>query len=561
MLARCSTALLVALVALVAAGCSSTNSMPEMPAYGVTGSPQTFDGLGRHRRPVTTDSAEAQAFFDQGLAWLHSFNHDEAVRSFTRATELDPGCAMAWWGISYAQGPNYNDPVMTPARNVAAWAALQQAQAAIDDETPAERALVHALSARYAHPAPEDRTELEQAFADAMSEVWAEFPNDPDVGTFYAEAMMTQNPWELYTCDRQPAREATHTIVAVLERVLELDPYNPGANHLYIHAVEPSDDKDRGIAAADRLSDLVPGSGHLQHMPSHIYVQTGMWERSIEQNTKAMACDDDYRLLAPEQGIQHMYMTHNSHMLAFSAMMIGREKEALYAAQQQWDDMTEEEIAAAAPFFDVWMCSKYDVLKRFGRWDELIASEEPPHFLPITRAVWHAHRAIAYAAKKDFDNAGKEHQAFRKATKAVPPGPILDIYDTTMEFLAVSDLFIEAEIALQQERWDEAARLLVEAAAIEDELGYGEPPMWLQPVRHTLGAVYLKSGKYAQAEQTYREDLAKWRDNGWSLYGLSRALEEQGKMEAAQAVRAKFERVWEGADNPIATSCLCIPQM
>jgi tetratricopeptide (TPR) repeat protein len=285
-----------------------------------------------------------------------------------------------------------------------------------------------------------------------------------------------------------------------------------------------------------------------------------MWDRSIEQNAKAMAQDDVYRELSPEQFIQHMYMTHNSHMLAFSAMMVGREKEALHAAREQWNDLEERDLEAAAPFFDPWMCSRYDVLKRFGRWDELLAEPGPPEFLPVTKAVWHAHRAIAYAAKKDFENARREHEAFRQVKDAVPEGPIPDIYETTMDFLAVSDLFIEGEIALQQDEWNEAARLLEEAAEIEDELGYGEPPMWLQPVRHTLGAVYLKAGKPAEAERVYRDDLAKWRDNGWSLYGLGRALELQGKIQEAGEVQRRFEAVWADADNPIVTSCLCIPK-
>ncbi|MHC5024679.1 MAG: tetratricopeptide repeat protein [Planctomycetota bacterium] len=558
MLRRNSEAALILLAATLT-GCGTTQTAPAPSAYGAVGSPQIFDGMGPHTRRVATDSAEAQEYFNQGLNWLYAFNHDEAVRSFTRAAELDPACAMAWWGIAYAQGPNYNDPIMTPSRSAAAWEALQRALAEIDDESPAERALIEALAHRYADPAPEDRKHLERAFSDAMADVWAQFPDDSDVGTVYAESLMVQYPWELYTSDRQPAREDTITTVAVLEQVLAMDPRNPGANHLYIHAVEPSDDKERGVAAADRLCDLVPGSGHLQHMPSHIYVQVGMWDRSIEQNAKAMDCDDRYRALAPEPGIQHGYMTHNSHMLAFSAMMIGREREAMEAAREMWDDMPEDVMRTIGPFFDPWMCSIYDVQKRFGRWDELLAAPAPPEYLPVTTAVWRAHRAIAYAAKKDFENAEREQTAFRSAMKAIPETPMWDTYGTAVKFLLVSELFIAGEMALQKGDWDEAASLLEEAVVIEDTLGYGEPPMWLQPVRHTLGAVYLKAGRYADAERVYREDLAKWRGNGWSLYGLSRALEEQGETEEALAVRREYERAWASAEEPITTSCKCIP--
>ena len=555
--------LLAASAAFVAAaltGCSSTPAGPSMPAYGSVGTPQIFEGMGSHARPVTTESAMAQAYFNQGLNWMYSFNHDEAVRAFTKAAEIDPGCAMAWWGVSYAQGPNSNDPMMSENRSVAAWEAYQSALDALDDESDVERALVEALAARYRKNPPKDRTKLNAEFAVAMAEVWERFPNDSDVGTIYAESLMVKHPWELYTCDRQPAREETVTTVAVLEGVLEVDPYNPGANHLYIHAVEPSDDKDRGIAAADRLSDMVPAAGHLQHMPSHIYVQTGMWERSIEQNAKAMAADARYRELSPEQGFQYGYMTHNSHMLAFSAMMIGRESEAMEAAMSMWEDIPEEAFVQFAPFFDAWMCSRYDVQKRFGRWDQLLAEPAPPAYLPVTTAVWRAHRAIAFAAKKDFENARAEHEAFRMARDAVPADMDPYMHELAMKFLGVSDLFIEGEIALQQDKWDEAAALLEKAAELEDSLGYGEPPMWLQPVRHTLGAVYLKSGRYADAERVYREDLDNWRNNGWSLYGLSRALEEQGRDDEAIAVRRQFDGVWQQADEQIATSCLCIPE-
>jgi tetratricopeptide (TPR) repeat protein len=558
---RCKPKAVLLLCVVTLTGCSATQTAPAPPAYGVVGTPQVFEGMGTYTRPITTDSPEAQEYFNQGLNWLYAFNHDEAVRAFTRAAELDPGCAMAWWGVAYAQGPNYNDPIMTENRSAAAWEALQHALDRIDNETPAERALIEALTHRYENPAPEDRTHLEVAFAGAMADAWAQYPDDSDVGTLYAESMMVQYPWELYTSDLQPAREDTLTTVAVLEQVLALDPYNPGANHLYIHAVEPSDDKDRGIAAADRLCDLVPDSGHLQHMPSHIYVQVGMWERSIEQNAKAMDSDAHYRALSPEQGIQFGYMTHNSHMLAFSAMMIGRESEAMEAARAMWEDLPEQAIREVGPFFDAWMCSVYDVQKRFGRWDDLLAEPAPPEYLPATTAVWRAHRAIAFAAKKDFKNAEREHMAFRSAMKAIPETPLWNTYDTAVKFLLVSELFIAGEIALQKGKWDEAARLLEKAAVIEDTLGYGEPPLWLQPVRHTLGAVYLKSGRYAEAERVYREDLAQWRDNGWSLYGLSRALEEQGRTDEALAVKREYDRVWAGAEEQITTSCKCIPKI
>jgi len=556
---RRSTAVLL-LAATIAAlqGCAASNEA-DLARYGPGAPAQLFADMGAYSRTVTTDSPEAQEYFNQGLNWLYAFNHDEAVRSFTKAAEVDPGCAMAWWGASYAQGPNYNDPVMTSGRSEAAWEAFRKAEAALDDETPAERALVEALAHRYTKPWPKDRASLDRAFADAMAEVWAAYPDDPDVGALYAESLMNLRPWDLYTREKEP-REDTPIIIATLEHVAQLDPYHPGGNHFYIHALEPSATPDRAIPAANRLCDAVPAAGHLRHMPSHIYVQVGMWEEAIVQNQKAMAADEVYRSLSPEQFVQHLYMAHNSHMLAFAAMMAGREQDAIEATVSMWEDIPAETLPKVAPLVDPWMCARYDVKKRFGRWDEILAEAAPPGYLVVTTANWRAARAVAYAAKKDFDAARREHDAFRETLETIPEdhmwGP-----DPTHDVLAVADAFIAGEILLQQGDYKGAAVELERAAAAEDKLAYGEPPNWLQPVRHTLGAVYLADGRYEDAERVYREDLKKWRENGWALYGLARALEAQGETAQAATVRANFERVWAKADQPTHTSCLCIPEI
>jgi tetratricopeptide (TPR) repeat protein len=240
-------------------------------------------------------------------------------------------------------------------------------------------------------------------------------------------------------------------------------------------------------------------------------------------------------------------------------MMSGREREAMAAARAMWKNVPDDALRDVGPVFDLWMCSVYDVQKRFGRWDDILAEDPPPEFLPITTAIWRAHRAIAYAAKKDFPNAWREHEAFRRAKAAVPED-LIAITDPAHTILDVSDYFIAGEIALQQGRWERAAKLLEEGAKIEDSLSYGEPPQWLQPIRHTLGAVYLKSGRYQDAERVYREDLAKWPGNGWSLFGLSRALEGQGKTAEANQVKCQYDRAWARADEPTETSCKCIPK-
>jgi len=530
----------------------------DAPAKPADQPAQLFQGMGTHRRPISTASAEAQRYFDQGLIWAYAFNHDEAIRSFRQAARLDPSAAMPWWGIAWCEGPNYNDPVMTDERSAAAWDALQEARERTEGASPIERALVEALGRRYAKPWPEDRQPLEKAYADAMGEVWRKHPNDPDVGTLYAEAMMVRRPWMLYTLDQEPA-EDTERIVAVLHRALELQPDHPGANHLYIHAVEPSRLPERGLGAAARLCDLVPAAGHLLHMPSHIYVKTGRWHAAIAQNEKAMRADAVYRSLSPKQGFQHLYMVHNAHMLAYAAMMSGREKEAMAAARAMWKNIPEQALREVGPVFDLWMCSVYDVQKRFGRWDQLLAEPAPPEYLPITMAIWHAHRAIAHAAKKEFDAARKEQAAFRRAREAIPADQYA-LTDPAHSILEVSEYFIAGEIALQQGKWEEAARQLEKGAEVEDSLSYGEPPQWLQPVRHTLGAVYLKAGRYKDAERAYRADLANWPRNGWSLYGLSRALAGQGRNDEADAVARQYQQAWADADEPTETSCKCIPE-
>lgn len=542
---------------LVGSGCSSSGSVP---AYG-GGEAQLFGGLGKYSRNISTPSPEAQQYFDQGLAWTHAFNFDEAVRSFTKVTELDPNCAMGWWGVALAQGPNYNNTTMGPPRSTEAWEALQEALDRRENATPVERALIEALAARYAEQEPQDRASLDEAYADAMQEVWSQFPKDPDVGTFFAESLMLLHPWELYDRDGAPAREDTHRVIAALERVLEIDPNHPGANHLYIHAVEPSRDKVRAIAAADRLCDLMPASGHMLHMPSHIYVQVGRWQDSIDQNASAIEADDAYREQVGTTFEQFGYALHNEHMLVFSAMMIGQEQEATKVARQISGRFPWLARFFASNFVDVSAYPVYDVMKRFGRWDEILEDPGPPGGFRLSTATWRAHRAIAFAAKQDFESAAYEQQEFRAAAKRVTHEAGFPDYNVVLKFLLVCELFVEGEIALHKGKFDQAIQHLRDAVEAEDMLGYREPPLWMQPTRHALGAVLLKAERFAEAEQVYREDLRRWPDNGWSLFGLSRALEEQQRQREAQQVRAKFEQVWADADAPITTSCMCVPQL
>jgi tetratricopeptide (TPR) repeat protein len=545
---RCAT-----LAALIAAGCKTYGPAGRVATSGG----RLFEGLGSHQRKVTTASPRAQEFFDQGLIWAYAFNHDEAIRSFTAATALDPGCAMAWWGIALCNGPHINNPVMPPERSKAAWDALQRALALRDSADPAERAMIDALAKRYADPAPEDRTGLDRAYADAMAQAWAAYPNDADIGTLYAEAMMDLRPWDLWNKDGTP-QPGTETILAVLDEVLRLDPENPGANHLYIHAVEASPHPERANAAADRLRRSVPSSGHLTHMPSHIDVLTGRWAQASQQNEWAIESDRKYRRISPKQDFYRIYMAHNHHMLAFASMMEGRREAALRAARDVVAGVPEDYGRENAALIDGFMGAPYDVLKRFGRWDDLLAEPAPPDYWPITTAMWRYARGIARAAKGDMNAAERERIEFLSAAAKVPKDAVFAI-NPAARILEVAGHMLDGEIALAQGNYDLAEVALRKGVEIEDSLMYMEPPEWIQPVRHTLGVVLLKAGRYEEAEQVYREDLKKWPNNGWSLQGLAKCLRARGAAADAAETERAFREVWKRADTPIGSSCLCVP--
>lgn len=525
-----------------------------------SGTAQLFENMGPYSRKFSTNSEESQKYLNQGMVWVQAFNHDEAILSFLKAAELDPKCAWAWWGVAYCEGPNYNDPKPDDNRSRAAWYALQNALARIENASDIERDLITALASRYSNPWPQDRSELDQAYADAMSLVWKKYPDDADVGALYAEAMMQLNPWELYTQDRKPV-DGTMTIRRVLEKVMQLDTSHAGAKHLYIHAVEPSLRPDDALEAARELENLVPACGHLLHMPSHIYVQTGHWQKAIDQNIKAVESDNRYRELSPNQAFQYGYQSHNSHMLAFAAMMIGQEETAMKYAREMWSIIPIDQMEEHGPSIDFSLMCVYDVQKRFGRWDDILAESAPPDYLLLTTAYWRAHRSIAFAAKKQFKEAEKEFVELLKAKAKIPEDSIED-GSFNHRVLQVAEHFVKGEIALQKQDWPDAIWHLEKAAKVEDTLTYSEPPYWLQPVRHALGAVYMKAEMFEEAEQTYRKDLSTWRDNAWSLFGLSQALASQGKSDEAAAELTKFKRVWKNADEQqLTTSCKCIENL
>jgi len=515
-----------------------------------------YSGLGDFSRQISTTSSEAQRYFNQGLSFMYAFNHDEAIRSFKRASEIDPLCAMAFWGIAVANGPHINKPQLPKERARAAWVALNKAKERALQANPVERALINALSYRYGDPPPDDRRMLEQAYAEAMGRVWKKFPHDADVGALYAESLANLRPWDLWTPDGKP-QPGTETIIEVLNAVLALNPKHPLGNHLMIHAVEASPEPVLADQAADMLRDLQPGLGHLVHMPSHIDVRRGRWQQAILANTKAIDADQRYRARSGEQGFYRLYMAHNHHMLTYGAMMTGQRALALKTIRNMVADIPLEFFRANA-FADGFMAMPLEVRMRFGLWDEILAEPAFPDYVPISRTLQHYARAVAYAAKDDVPAALKEQEAFLQARSLVPEDAFFG-NNRADHILNVAERFMRGEILYRAGRIEEGLSDLREAVAHEDSLRYDEPPDWIIPVRHALGAALLKAGLFSEAEAVFREDLRRLPGNGWGLYGLTRSLQAQKKKTEAAAVEQRFDAVWQNADIQIKSPCLCLP--
>ncbi|HWM24788.1 MAG TPA: hypothetical protein VNP98_08185 [Chthoniobacterales bacterium] len=530
------------------------------PGTIVSAQEPLFEGLGAYSRPVTTASPEAARYFNQGLAFLHGFNHGAAIRAFQEAARLDPTCAMAHWGIALASGPHINSFYMPPPAVKRAWKELKLAQQHASKTSPVERALIDALSHRYADPQPKDRSPLDRAYADAMREVWKAHPTDPDAGAFFAEAMMDLRPWDQWTPEGEP-QPGTDEILATLDAVLELNPRHPFANHLYIHAVEASRNPERADAAADRLRNLQPGLAHNVHMPSHIDIRRGRWQQAIDTNAKAVEADKRYRKIAgPPTGMLPVYAAHNHHMLAYGALMTGQREVAMKHVRAMVAELPAAWVKKKenGGFADSFIAVPLEVLIRFGRWDEILA--EPANYpkgMSFTRALRHMARATALAAKGDAPRARKEQVLFLKAAKLVPGYTPLG-NNVAPSVLSVATHMLEGEILVAERQVDAGVAELQAAVKEEDGLKYDEPPAWMIPVRHSLGAVLMNAGRFAEAEQVYRDDLARLPDNGWSLFGLAESLRKQKKNEAeAAALQGKFQEVWAKADVKITTSCLC----
>ena len=531
-----------------------------LASSGARSAPEPFyDGLGSHARKITTTSADAQKYCDQGLRFVFGFNHGAAIRSFQAAAQSDPACAMAHWGIALASGPHINFPAVPPAAAALAWKELSLAREHVASASPVERALIEALGARYANPQPADRGPLDRAYADAMRQVWRAHPQDADVGVLFAEAMMDLRPWDQWTRDGV-AQPGTEEVLATLDAVLQLDLNHPFANHLYIHAVEASPHPERAVAAADRLLTLQPGLAHNVHMPSHIYIRVGRWDDAIASNLKAVAADQRYHALAQTpDGFLANYIAHDEHMLAYAAMMTGQRKLALAHIRALVAGLPEDFRRDYGAVAEVFLAMPFEVMMRFGEWDEILAAPEFSESLPLARAMRYAARGVARAVSGDVKSARTEQAAFLAETKRISPGKARRAKYTGDAIFGVLTPMLEGEISYREGKVDGALAQLREAVKAEDALRYDEPPDWLLPVRHSLGATLIQQHRFAEAEQVYRDDLARLPEDGWALFGLAETLRWQHKNDEAAAVTARFEKTWAKADVRLRSSCLCQP--
>jgi tetratricopeptide (TPR) repeat protein len=523
----------------------SQNHSTQMHKASDERSASLMTGLGSHHHTVSTDNAEAQRFFDQGLTLIYAFNHEEAIRSFKRAAELDPQLAMAHWGIALALGPNINLDV-DPAREKAAYEAAQQALSLAAKAPENERAYIEALVKRYSIDPKADLKKLAVDYKNAMGEMVKRYPDDLDAATLYAESMMNLRPWQLWSKDGKPA-EDTEEIIMVLESVLRRNPNHIGAIHYYIHTVEASPNPGRALGYISKLASLVPAAGHLVHMPAHIYVRTGDYEAAARSNKEAAEADQAYIRMSGARGIYPlMYYNHNLHFLAYAHSMAGQFAEAMKAARQLESNVGPH--VKQMPMLEGFMPTLTQVLVRFRRWDDILTSSEPDRAMPVTNALWHYARGMAYAATGKIESAEAEQKVFMAAAKTIAVETPFGLNNTGSILLPIAGNVLSARIALARNDKKSAIELLRKAVVAEDALNYDEPPGWVSPVRESLGGALLLDGNYAEAEAVFRADLLKNPRNGRSLLGLMESLKAQGKKHAAQSVQMEFESAWKNAD-------------
>jgi tetratricopeptide (TPR) repeat protein len=535
---------------VAALGLSACSPSPTPQASGPKA--PLYDNLGSYHYAITTASPDAQKYFDQGLTLSYAFNHAEAIRAFRQAANLDPKCAMCYWGIAFAFGPNINAPITEEAAKEA-WQAIEKAREVAAAATDKERAFIDALANRYRADSKAERAPLDRAYAEAMRGVTKRFPDDLDAATLFAQSLMDTSPWNYWEKNGEP-RQFTGEVLQALESVLARKADHLGAIHLYIHAVEASPNPGRASQYADKLAALVPGAGHLVHMPAHIYLRTGRYNDASVANEHAIKADEAYfkgDAVAGNMTYQVGYYPHNIHFFVAAASMEGRKADALKAADQVRANVHAEMLRdpGMGGMVQHMNLTPLYTKVRFGLWDAVLAEPAPPADLPFMTAIWHASRGLAHAAQGRVKDAETEHAAVG-ALKDDPALKTIGVSSVNVAsaIVAIAHEVLSGEIETSRHRAGEAAGHFAKAVALEDDLTYMEPPDWPVPVRQLQGAALLELGRAKEAEAAFRDDMKKFPDNGWSLSGLQASLEKQGRAADAAAVRARFEKMWRMSD-------------
>ena len=504
-----------------------------------------FDNLGSLHHPITTTSEQAQRYFDQGLRLVYAFNHEEAIRSFEAAAQEDPKAAMPYWGIALALGPNINS-AMEKKDEHRAIEMVQKARRLADHVTSVEQAYIDGLVTRYMGRKGVKRKGLDEAYAKAMRSVAQRFPEDADAATLFAEALMDLRPWDLWKPDGRP-QPGTDEIVATLESVLAQNPDHPGACHYYLHAVEASSQLERALPCAERLPGLMPGAGHLVHMPAHIYMRLGKYHKAVERNQQAVDIDRQYLASRNQTGdYADGYYTHNLHFLWASLAMEGRNVEAMNAARDLVATITTEE-ARKDRWKELYLPTPIFSMIRFGRWEDLLREPPPPKGLRLMEGMWRLGRGLALVATGRLPGAEGEHVVLAGLTKQIRRDRTTE-EKTERALLKIAERVLAGELAARRQHYDDAIRLLEEAIKMEEALPYSEPPLWPLSVRHHLGAVLLLADRPSEAEAVYHADLLRHPDNGWALTGLIQSLQAQQKGDEAAEAEERFKKAWAHAD-------------
>lgn len=527
--------------------------------YKVNQKAPLLPGLNAVHFPVSTTDTLVQRYFDQGLVLAYGFNHAEAARSFYYASKLDTSCAMGYWGYAYVLGPNYNGG-MEPDHYSRAYSAIQQAlQLAKKRSTGKEQALINALAQRYPREAVEDRKPFDEAYAAAMKEVYGKYPDDADIGTLYAEALMNLHPWDLWETSGEP-KPWTPEIVQTLEHIIQTSPKHPGAHHFYIHAVEASQAPSRGIASARLFDeDLVPGSGHLVHMASHIYIRTGDYHLGTLSNIRAVEADSSYTTLCHAQGVYPLsYYPHNYHFLTATATLEGNSHYAIEGALKMADYVDKEVMKQPGwGTLQHYFIIPYFVYVKLGKWDEILAMPAPDTALFYPQAIRHYARGMAFLGKRDLSAAKNELAALEMSLSddRLRELTIWDI-NSTYDLVQIAYRVLKGELLDREGNFTESIQLLKEAVALEDRLNYNEPPDWFFSVRHHLGAVQIEAGAPQDAILTLQEDLKNFPKNGWALHGLKRAYEQLGAQDSVKQMEGLLADAWATADITLESSCI-----